>query len=320
MFRILFCIIGSFLVTPSASAQQYPTKPVRLIVAFAPGGASDVLARLLAQRLGDSLGQSVIVDNRPSAGGIIGTDLVAKAAPDGYTLLLGSAAAFAITPHLATKLPYDTRRDFVPIAPFTRLTFVLNVNPKVDARSVKDLVALAKSRPGMLNIGSAGNGTTTHMVGELFKHIAGVDLVHVPYKGAGPAMIDLISGQIQVLFDAAITTLPQLKAGRIRALAVGSPERSALFPALPTINEAGLPGFTAGNWFGIFAPAKVPAALVRRLNSEISKVIDTPDTREDMLRRGVEPLIMDQEKFRELVATEYERYGKLVKVAGIKIN
>jgi len=270
MLRILFCIIGSFLITASASAQQYPTKPVRLIVAFAPGGASDVLARLLAQRLGDSLGQSVIVDNRPSAGGIIGSDLVAKAAPDGYTLLLGSAAAFAIAPHLATKLPYDTRRDFVPIAPFTRLTFVLNVNPKVDAHSVKDLVALAKSRPGTLNIGSAGNGTTTHMVGELFKHTAGVDLVHVPYKGAGPAMIDLISGQIHVLFDAAITTLPQLKAGRIRSLAVGSPERSALFPALPTFNEAGLPGFTAGNWFGIFAPAKVPAALVQRLNIEIS--------------------------------------------------
>ncbi len=320
MFRILLCIIGSFLVAASPSAQHYPTKPVRLIVAFAPGGASDVLARLLAQRLGDSLGQSVIVDNRPSAGGIIGTDLVAKAAPDGYTLLLGSAAAFAIAPHLAIKLPYDTRRDFVPIAPFTRLTFVLNVNPRVDVRSIKDLVALGKSRPGTLNIGSAGNGTTTHMVGELFKRTAGVDLVHVPYKGAGPAMIDLISGQIQVLFDAAITTLPQLKAGRIRALAVGSPERSALFPGLPTIIEAGLPGFTAGNWFGIFAPAKVPAALVRRLNSEISKVIDTPDTREEMLRHHVEPLIMDQEKFRELVATEYERYGKLVKVAGIKIN
>lgn len=320
MLRILLCIIGSFLVAASASAQHYPTKPVRLIVAFAPGGASDVLARLLAQRLGDSLGQSVIVDNRPSAGGIIGTDLVAKAAPDGYTLLLGSAAAFAIAPHLAIKLPYDTRRDFVPIAPFTRLTFVLNVNPRVDVRSIKDLVALGKSRPGTLNIGSAGNGTTTHMVGELFKRTAGVDLVHVPYKGAGPAMIDLISGQIQVLFDAAITTLPQLKAGRIRALAVGSPERSALFPGLPTIIEAGLPGFTAGNWFGIFAPAKVPAALVRRLNSEISKVIDTPDTREEMLRHHVEPLIMDQEKFRELVATEYERYGKLVKVAGIKIN
>ena len=320
MLRILLCIIGSFLVAASASAQHYPTKPVRLIVAFAPGGASDVLARLLAQRLGDSLGQSVIVDNRPSAGGIIGTDLVAKAAPDGYTLLLGSAAAFAIAPHLAIKLPYDTRRDFVPIAPFTRLTFVLNVNPRVDVRSIKDLVALGKSRPGTLNIGSAGNGTTTHMVGELFKRTAGVDLVHVPYKGAGPAMIDLISGQIQVLFDAAITTLPQLKAGRIRALAVGSPERSALFPGLPTIIEAGLPGFTAGNWFGIFAPAKVPAALVRRLNSEISKVIDTPDTREEMLRHHVEPLIMDQEKFRELVAMEYERYGKLVKVAGIKIN
>jgi tripartite-type tricarboxylate transporter receptor subunit TctC len=320
MRRTLLCIIGSVLLATPVSAQQYPTKPIRLIVAFAPGGASDVLARLLAQRLGDSLGQSVIVDNRPSAGGIIGTDLVAKAAPDGYTLLLGSAAAFAITPHLSAKLPYDTRRDFVPIAPFSRVTFVLSINPKVDARSVKDLIALAKSKPGTLNIGSAGNGTTTHMVGEMFKHTAGINLVHVPYKGAGPAMIDLISGQIHVLFDAAITTLPQLKAGRIRVLAVGSPERSALFPDLPTIGEAGLPGFTAGNWFGIFAPAKVPATLVQKLNSEITRVIDTPDARADMLRRGVEPLTMSQEKFRQLVTEEYERYGKLVKVAGIKIN
>ena len=320
MRHIISCIVGGFLIAVSASAQQYPTKPVRLIVAFAPGGASDVLARMLAQRLGDSLGQSVIVDNRPSAGGIIGTDLVAKAAPDGYTLLLGSAAAFAITPHLTSKLPYDTRKDFVPIAPFSRVTFVLNVHPKVDARSVKELIALAKSKPGNLNVGSAGNGTTTHMVAEMFKHSAGIDLVHVPYKGAGPAMIDMISGQIHVLFDAGVTTLPQLKAGRIRSLAVGSPERSPLFPDLPTISEAGLPGFTAGNWFGIFAPAKLPAALVRKLDGEIAKVIDTPDARADMLRRGVEPLIMNHEKFRQLVAEEYERYGKLVKVANIKIN
>jgi len=316
---VLPAALAALLATP-APAQQYPTKPVRLIVAFAPGGASDLLARLLATRLGESFGQTVVVDNRPAAGGIVGSDTVAKAAPDGYTLLVGSAAAFAITPHLNVKLPYDTVKDFAPVSPFASLTFVLTVNPKVPAQSLQELIALAKSKPGTLNLGSAGNGTTTHMVGELFKHTAGVDLTHVPFKGAGPAMLALVSGQIQVLFDASITTLPQLKAGRIRALAVGSPKRSALFPEIPTFTEAGLPGFTAGNWFGVFAPAKTPASVVSRLNAEIAKVMERPDARSDLLRRGAEPLTASPEAFRELVASEYERYGKLVKVSGIRIN
>ena len=187
-------------------SHSIPVRPIRIVVAFAPGGASDVLARQLAERLTEAFGQTVVVDNRPSAGGIIGTDLVAKAIPDGYTLLIGSAAAFAITPHLQTKLPYDTTKDFVPVAPFTSLIFVLNVHPDVKATSVKELIALAKSRPAMLNIGSAGNGTTTHIVGEMFKYAAGIDMVHVPYKGAAPAMVDLIGGRIHVLFDAAVTT------------------------------------------------------------------------------------------------------------------
>jgi tripartite-type tricarboxylate transporter receptor subunit TctC len=197
---------------------------------------------------------------------------------------------------------------------------VLIVNPKVPAQSLKELIALAKAKPGALNLGSAGNGTTTHMVGELFKHTAGVDLTHVPFKGAGPAMIALVSGQIQVLFDAAITTLPQLKAGRIRALAVGSPKRSELFPDIPTFSEAGLPGFTAGNWFGVFAPAKTPAAVVKRINAEIAKAMAQPEVRSDLLRRGAEALTATPDAFRELVAAEYERYGKLVKVSGITIN
>ncbi len=318
--RLLLPIALATLPCAPAAAQQYPTKPIRLIVAFAPGGASDLLARLLATRLGESLRQTVVVDNRPAAGGIIGSDMVAKAAPDGYTLLVGSAAAFAITPHLNVKLPYDTVNDFVPVSPFASLTFVLTVNPKVPAQSLKELIALAKSKPGALNLGSAGNGTTTHMVGELFQHTAGVDLTHVPFKGAGPAMIALVSGQIQVLFDASITTLPQLKAGRIRALAVGSSKRSELFPDVPTFGEAGLPGFTAGNWFGVFAPARTPAAVVNRINAEITKVMESPDVRSDLLRRGAEPLTATPAAFRELVASEYARYGKLVKVAGIAIN
>jgi len=317
-FRVL-SVLAALLCMP-ASAQQYPTKPIRLVVAFAPGGASDLLARLLAARLSESLDQTVVADNRPAAGGIVGSDMVAKASPDGYTLLIGSAAAFAITPHLNVTLPYDTVKDFAPISPFAQLAFVLAVNPQVPAQSLKQLIALAKSKPGAFNLGSAGNGTTTHMVGELFKHTAGIDLTHVPFKGAGPAMVALISGQIQVLFDASITTLPQLKAGRIRALAVGSPERSPLFPDVPTFSEAGLTGFTAGNWFGVFAPAKTPADIVARLNAEIVKAMNRPDTRSELLRRGAEPMTSTATDFRKLIAAEYERYGKLVKTSGIKIN
>ena len=320
MRSVFMALLAGLFVPPSAIAQQYPVRPIRVVVAFAPGGASDVLARLLAERLTEAFGQTVVVDNRPSAGGIIGTDLVAKAAPDGYTLLVGSAAAFAITPHLQTKLPYDTTKDFVPVAPFTSLIFVLNVHPDVKATSVKELIALAKSRPGMLNIGSAGNGTTTHIVGEMFKYAAGTDMVHVPYKGAAPAMVDLIAGRIHVLFDAAVTTLPQWKARRVRALAVGGTESSPLFLELPTISEAGLPGFTAGNWFGVFAPARTPPAVVTRLNAEITKAVSSPAARQAMAASGAQPLTASPEQFRRLVQSEYERYGKLIKAAGIKFD
>lgn len=319
MHRWLSIVLASALCTP-ALAQQYPTKPIRLVVAFAPGGASDLLARLLAARLADSLGQTVVVDNRPAAGGIVGSDTVAKSAPDGHTLLVGSAAALAITPHLNVRLPYDTLKDFIPISPFAGITFVLVVNPKVPVQSLSELIALAKSKSGTLNFGSAGNGTTTHMVGELFKSTAGVNLTHVPFKGAGPAMIALVSGQIQVLFDASITALPQLKAGRIRALAVGSAKRSDLLPDIPTFSEAGLAGFTAGNWFGVFAPARTPLAVVKRLNTEITKAMTQADVRSDFLTRGAEVMTASPESFRALVVSEYERYGKLVKVAGITID
>ena len=317
----LFVVLAALLAAIGfARAESYPSKPVRLIVGFAPGGASDLLARLLAQKLTETLGQPVIVDNRPSAGGIVGTDLVAKAAPDGHTLLVGSSAAFAITPHLAPNLPFDTRRDFAPVSMFANLTFVLLVNPKVQAQSVKELIALAKSRPGKLNYGSAGNGTTTHMVSALFAQMAGIDMVHVPYKGAGPAMVDLISGQLDVLFDAAVTSIPQLKAGKVRALAVTGAKRSALLPDVPTVNESGLPGYTAGSWFAIFGPAKLDRAALTRLNSDIAKVMSLPDTRQQLAARGAEPWTTRPEELGRFVASESARYGKLIKAIGLRMN
>ena len=319
-FSACVLLVIAAIVSPHSSAQHYPAKPVRLIVGFAAGGASDILARLLAQKLSESLGQSVIVDNRASAGGIIGSELVARAAPDGYTLLVGSSAAFAITPHLSPSLPYDTVRDFVPVASFASLAFVLNTSTKVDARSVKELIALARASPGKFNLGSAGNGTTTHMAGELFAHMAKVRFVHVPYKGSGPAMVELIAGQIDVLFDAAITTLPQLRAGKIRGLAVSSAKRSALLPELPTIDESGVPGYAVSSWFGIFGPARLPVSLVSRLNKEINEVMNDPDTRKQMAVRGADAVTGSAEEFRRFVGGEYNRYGELVKTANIKIN
>lgn len=303
-----------------AGAQTYPSKPIRLIVGFAPGGASDLLARLLAQRLGDALHQPVVVDNRASAGGIVGSDLVAKSTPDGHTLLLGSAAAFAITPHVAKLLPYDTRRDFAPISMFANLTFVLLVSAKVPAQSVKELIALARTRPGKLNIGSAGNGTTTHMVGALFGHMAKIDLVHVPYKGAGPAMVDLLSGQLDVLFDAAITAVPQLSSGKVRAVAVSSSKRSALLPDVPTVSEAGVPGYTASSWFAIFGPARMPRPVIDKLNREIAAVMSQTDMKQQLAARGAEPWTTSPEELGRFVASESDRYGKLIKATGMKMN
>ncbi len=301
-------------------AQDYPFKPIRLIVGFAPGGASDILARLLAGKLSTSLGQTMLVDNRASAGGVIGTELVARSTPDGYTLLLGSSAAFAITPHLVTDLPFNISRDFVPIGSFASVPFVLDVSTKVAARSVPELIALARSSAAQLNLGSAGNGTTTHMAGELFAHMAKIRFVHVPYKGAGPAMVELLAGRIDLLFDAAITTLPHLKSGRLRALAVTSAKRSELLPDLPTIGESGVPGYAASSWFGVFGPVKLPPAIVQKLNAEIVKVMNEPEVRTQMAARGADVVIGSPLEFQRFVRDEYKRYGELVKTANLKIN
>ena len=318
--KSLVFLCTALFATGLAHAQAYPSKPVRLVVGFAPGGASDLLGRLVAQKLSESLKQTVVVDNRPSAGGIVGTDIVAKAAPDGHTLLVGSSAAFAITPHLRSDLPYDTRRDFTPVSGFANLTFVLLTSPKVAARSVKELIALAKTQPGKLNYGSAGNGTTTHMVSALFADMADIDMVHVPYKGAGPAMIDLIAGQIDVLFDAAFTSIPQLKSGRVRAIAVSGSKRSALLPQVPTVSEAGVPGYTAGSWFAIFGPPKLDRAALQRLNRDIAAAMSQPDVKQQLAARGAESWTTTPEELARFVASESQRYGKLIKSIGLKIN
>ena len=318
--KSLMALVAACAAIGFAHAESYPSKPVRLVVGFAPGGASDLLGRLVAQRLSDSMRQIVVVDNRPSAGGIVGSDIVAKATPDGHTLLVGSSAAFAIAPHLRNDLPYDTRRDFTPVSGFANLTFVLLVNPKVPANSVKELIALAKTQPGKLNYGSAGNGTTTHMVSALFAEMAGIDVVHVPYKGAGPAMVDLISGQIDMLFDAAFTTIPQLKSGRVRAIAVSGDRRSALLPQVPTVTEAGVPGYTAGSWFAIFGPAKLDPAALRRLNREIAGAMSQPEVKQQLAARGAEPWTTSPEELARFVASESARYGKLIKTINLKIN
>jgi tripartite-type tricarboxylate transporter receptor subunit TctC len=301
-------------------AQDYPVKPIRLVVGFAPGGASDILARLLAGKLSSTLGQSVVVDNRPSAGGVIGSELVAKSVADGYTLLIGSSAAFAISPHVTSSLPYDTARDFVAIGSFASVPFVLDVSTRVDARSVGELVSLARNAAAPLNMGSAGNGTTTHMAGELFAHMAKIRVVHVPYKGAGPAMIELLAGRIDLLFDAAITTLPQLKSGRLRALAVTSVKRSELLPELPTISESGVPGYSASSWFGVFGPGKLPVSLVNKLNADIVKVMSDPDMRKQMAARGADVILASPAEFQRFVRDEYRRYGELVRTAHLAIN
>jgi tripartite-type tricarboxylate transporter receptor subunit TctC len=301
-----------------AAAQPYPGKPVRLIVGFAPGGGTDVLARSLAQQLTESLGQPFTVDNRTGAGGIISAELGAKAPPDGYTLLVGSLAAFAINPNLMAKLPYDPVRDFAPVGMFATLSYAVDVHPSLPV--VRELIALAKMRPGQLNYGSAGTGSSTHLAIEQFLLAAGVRMTHVPYKGNAPAMTALMSGEIAMVFDPVLTSAPLARAGRLRALAVTTAKRSALLPEVPTVAEAALPGYEAGNWFGVFAPAGTPRAVVERLNAAINAAMARSDMKERLLSQGSEPLSGTPEELGELVRRDIAKYAKIVKAAGIKVE
>jgi tripartite-type tricarboxylate transporter receptor subunit TctC len=299
-----------------AAGVDYPVKPIRVIVPYAAGGGTDTTARIIAQKLTGKWGQSVVVDNRPGAAGIVGSDIVAKATPDGYTLLV-VAGAHAINPSLYAKLPYDTVKDFASAAFLVTGPNILVVNPALPATSVKELIALAKSKPGQLNFGSGGVGQTPHLAGELFKSMAGVEMNHIPYKGGAPATADLIGGRISVMFGGMVLTLPHVKAGRLRALATTGAQRSKAVPELPTIAQAGLPGYEADEWFGAFAPAGTSQEIVQKVNTGIRGILSMTDTQQQFAGLGAEVLDMDVRAFTDFVKHQVAKWAKVIKDANI---
>jgi tripartite-type tricarboxylate transporter receptor subunit TctC len=298
----------------------YPTKPIRMLVGFAPGGGTDITARAIATRLTTALGHQVIVDNRAGAAGNIATEIVAKASPDGYTLLMGTIAALAINVSLYDKLPFDPVNDFAPITQAVSSTNILVVHPTVDARSVKDLVALSKKKAGALNYGSSGVGGAGHLAGELFNKLAKTSIAHIPYKGGSPVMLDLLSGQVQVVFATAATALPHIKADRIRALGVTTAKRAGMVPDIPTIAEQGLPGYDANNWYGVLAPAGTPAPIVAKLNQEITTVLKQPDLRDLLFTQGLDPAPSTPDAFGAYIRAEIRKWAPIVREAGARSN
>jgi tripartite-type tricarboxylate transporter receptor subunit TctC len=313
---------------PAAVAQQpgaWPSKPVRVVVPFAPGGTTDILARALAPELGKAFGQSFIVENKPGAGGNTGADLVAKSPPDGYTLLMGTVGTHAINPALYPKMPYDSVKDFVPISLVAGVPNVLVINPARAAAAkitdVKSLIAYAKANPGKLNMASSGNGTSIHLSGELFKSMTGTYMLHFPYRGSGPALLDLIGGTMDVMFDNLPSALPQIKAGKLTALAVTSGERSAALPDVPTIAEAGpVKGYEASSWFGLLAPAGTPPDIVNRLQQETAKALATPGLKERLLSQGAIPGGNTPAQFAQFIASESRKWAQVVKTSGAKVD
>lgn len=313
------CMMCCFLIP--VEAQEYPNRPVRLIVPFPPGGTTDVVGRLVAQHLTDAWKQQVIVDNRPGAGGIIGTELAAKSTPDGNTALLGSITTHAVNPALYTKLNFDPVKDFSPVSLVVSSPQLLAVHPSVEAKSVKDLLALAKSKPGKLNYASAGSGTSPHLTFELFKSMAGINIVHVPYKGTGPAINDLLGGQVQMMITGVVALMPHIKSGRLRGLGVTSAKRVSALPELPTIIESGIAGFDVSSWFGVFLPGAVPKPIVRKMNLEIRRMLETESIRQRLTSLGADPAEQNTpEQFAAYVKSEMARWSKVVKDTGTKVN
>jgi len=302
----------------AAAADAYPARPIRFVVAFPPGGGTDIIARSIAQKLAERLAQQVVVDNRPGAGGNIGTDIVAKSAPDGYTLLMGSAGPLAINASLFDKMPFDPIRDLAPVTLAASTPNVLVVHPSLKAATVNELIALAKARPGEINFASSGHGTPAHLAGELFNSMAGVKLVHVPYKGAAPALADLLGGQVQLMFSTMPPALPHVKDGKLRALAVTSSKRSRAMPELPTVDEVALPGFEANTWHGVVVPAGTPAAIVARLNREIVAILHLPEVVERLSGQGAEALGSTPEEFAAYIRSESVKWAKVVRDSGAK--
>jgi len=317
--RSLLLAMTCTLAAAPALAQSYPSKPVRLIVPFAAGGPADVYARFMAQRLQDALGQPFVIDNRPGAGSVIGTDAVAKAAPDGYTLLLMSNA-HTVNESLIPNKPFQLMRDFVAIAPLNYSDLVLVANPALPASTLKELISRAKASPGKFNYASSGPGTPYHMAGELFKSMAGVYLVHIPYRGSTGARTDVIGGQVDVMFDAVTTMAEQVKAGKVKALATTGRTRSEVLPDVPTLNEAGVPGYEATIWLGLMAPRATPKAVVDKLNDAVSKIVGQSDVRQTWAKQGAVPLLMTPVVFDQYVRDDIAKWAGVIKAANIKVD
>jgi tripartite-type tricarboxylate transporter receptor subunit TctC len=317
--QLAFAALALVAVPLVAAAQDYPARPIRLVVPFPPGGPTDVLARIVSTRLGERLGQPVVIDNKPGASGMIGADLVAKAAPDGYTLL-ANASIHVINPSLYPKTAYDAIADFAPVSNLADVPLVLAVNPKVAARSVPELVALAKASKTTLAFASAGNATSQHLSGEAFKIAAGIDMLHVPYKGSAPALTDLIGGQVLLMFDSMPSAMPHLKAGTLRPLAVTTPKRSAALPEVPTVAESGYAGFAISTWYGVWAPAATPPAVVQRLSREIAAIVRLPEVRQQFAGLGAEPVGNTPEEFAAFTKAELTKWAGIVKRSGAKVD
>ncbi len=317
-FRIALALLLSYCVTPAAAA-DYPTKPVRLVVGYPPGGGIDLLARVMGPQFTASWGQTIVVDNRPGAGTTIGAAVVAKAPPDGYTLLM-TDVSFAITPGLYATLPYDARKSFAPVSLVNLVTDVLVVHPSLPATTVKELVAHAKANPGKILYASAGNGTLNHLAPEMLKAMAGIDLVHVPFKGAVAALTDVMSGRQQVYIGALVSTVPQIKAGRVRAIAITGKKRSALLPDLPTVAESGFPDYDVSAWYGLLAPAGTPRPIIQAVQLQVTKSLRSPGVQQQLAEQGSEAVGSTPEQFGAFIASEIRKWGAAIKTAGAKVD
>jgi tripartite-type tricarboxylate transporter receptor subunit TctC len=306
---------------PTASfSQEYPNRPIRLIVPYPPGSGTDIVGRLLAHRMSEQLGQQVFVDNRPGAGATIGTNVVAKAEADGYTILMADLGPLAIAPSYYRQLPYDPIKELAPISQVAVLPFLLVVHPSVPARNVPELIALAKSKPGELNYASVGNGTAVHLATELFKQIAGVDIVHVPYKGSAPALTDLIAGRTSMMFVNVLSARSFLQSGQLRALAIGTPQRSAAMPDIPAVTEYALPGFQAVVWFGLLAPVQTPQEIIDRLNPVVVRILETPDFKQKLAEQGAEAVASSPRDFVAHIKAEIDKWAQVIRVSGVRLE
>ena len=321
--KTLFACCGALLLaafSQCAASQAYPARPIRIIVHFPAGGPTDIVGRAVAQKLAEAWGQQTIVDNRPGAGGILGTDIVVRAAPDGYTLLFATSGSMSITPALNSRLPYNPFKDLAPISLVVINPQILVLHPSLPAHSVKELISLAKARPGQINYASVGPGSPNHLGMEMLKAMAGIDMLHVPYKGTAPALTDLLAGQVSLMFNSMPSVLPHVKAGKLRGIAVGSSTRSPAAPDIPTVAESGVPGFEYVTWYGLFAPAATPRDIILKINAEVIKMLASPELAQRLASQGAEPASSSPEQLGKYMLEQHERWKQVIKSAHIRIN